>query len=452
MESGLAITWAGQEMQAACLKDERQRNNLVRMCLALEEKTGLSFSAACGAALRKAAWRLFSQADIDLEKGHGQQTAARCMEQERILVAEDSTDLNYNGHKAAKDLGGLGGMFNPKGLNIHSALALSGQGEPLGLIGQHIWAPICEGNRKKQIKKIPAQEKESYKWIRAVGWAHQHMEGFPGEVLLLADREGDFYENFAAAHESSVDILVRVHHLVRYVMYEQQRVKLQEVVDSLPVVGSMSVNVPRQAGRAARQAILQISYAPILCIPPTGKKGESFPLWLICARETAGQEVKDPIAWYLLCSVAVETLEQACGRVKDYTRRWLIERFHYVLKQGLGAERLQFDTFRRLSHGLEICSIVAWHVLWLSQLAKEHAQVPATDYVSQEDVALVEKISNSSIRTTGEWLIALSKLAGFMPSRKQPFPGEKLLWQSIQLFLAIKKGYLIAQQQNCGTG
>ena len=41
----------------------------------------------------------------------------------------------------------------------------------------------------------------------------------------------------------------------------------------------------------------------------------------------------------------------------------------------------------------------------------------------------------------------VGKLGGFMPSKKQPLPGEKMLWQGITELIAIKKGFLAAKQK-----
>jgi len=42
------------------------------------------------------------------------------------------------------------------------------------------------------------------------------------------------------------------------------------------------------------------------------------------------------------------------------------------------------------------------------------------------------------------------KLVGFVPSSKQPYPGEKLLWQARQQMNANRVGFILAQSY--GTG
>ena len=38
--------------------------------------------------------------------------------------------------------------------------------------------------------------------------------------------------------------------------------------------------------------------------------------------------------------------------IEFYGKRWIIERFHYVLKTGLQIEKIQIDAFERLKNAL----------------------------------------------------------------------------------------------------
>ena len=58
--------------------------------------------------------------------------------------------------------------------------------------------------------------------------------------------------------------------------------------------------------------------------------------------------------------------------VRWYSYRWLIERYHYVLKSGCHLEKLQLKTAQRLEMALATYSIVAWRLLWLTYQARCH--------------------------------------------------------------------------------
>lgn len=452
MREELLQTWAGQEMGGAIVKDERQRKNLIRMCLRLQQAPNLSFSAACGASVRKSASRLFSQQDIDLQQGHIEQTVGRCQGQDLILIAEDTTDLNYDDHPQTQGLGHLGGPSNVLGLAIHSGLALSTQGEPLGLIGQHIWAPISTNYRDGgYLRKLPIEEKESYKWLRTLKWTKEHFQDFDGQLLLIGDREGDFWEHFTAERPGNTQLLVRALHVSRRVLVAGKKMQLQQAAPDFPKVGSLEVAVCRKPGQAERLAHIDVHIGHMVCPPANNRTtGKSVPMSVIWAKETAPPTDVEPLEWYLLTTGQINTFEQAREMIRFYTLRWTIERFHYVLKQGLKVERLQFDTFQRLANALRVCSVVAWYLLRLAYLVKVKPEEPAHLHFDQHDTMLLTTITQHSIYSVKDFIIALGKLVGFSPSKKQPFPGEKLLWQATQILFNIRTGFLI--QQNYGTG
>src|SRR5437016_12201132 len=96
-------TWGEQEFAGAHVWDQRCVRSLAAMAEALAEHHGLSFSAACGNARRQAAHRIFAREGVTvlgLLKGHFEETALRCVQwcpKEPILVAQDTTELNYAG-------------------------------------------------------------------------------------------------------------------------------------------------------------------------------------------------------------------------------------------------------------------------------------------------------------------------------------------------------------------
>ncbi len=449
-ETNTGIGFWAQEILGAKLPDERYRGNLTRMCFELQSKPEHSFSAACGPALRKSAHRLFSnETSIDIQHGHREMTAKRCEGHELVLIVEDTTDLNYASRTDTEGLGNLGGTGDVKGLNMHSAMAMSIAGEPLGLVGQHIWAPVSSG-RSKKLHEYPIEEKESYKWIRTKLWVNEWFKRHKGWAIVVADREADFYEHFAWPRGEPIELLVRARNLKRNVLHEGQAMKLGKVPEAVVPLGELTVEVGRQKGREPRTARLRVSAARISCPPTNGKAGPAVEMTLVHAKEDGTQGKEEPIEWFLLTTLPVRDFGEACEIVAFYVLRWVIERFHYVLKQGMKVERLQFDNFTRLKHALEVCSMVAWHILWMSRVAKAKPMAGATEYFDKTEIEILEKCTNNKIKTTIDYVLALGRLSGFVKSKAQPLPGEKLLWQSVKLLNAMKTGYLL-NQQNYGT-
>ncbi|MBM3283859.1 transposase, partial [Candidatus Gottesmanbacteria bacterium] len=65
-------------------------------------------------------------------------------------------------------------------------------------------------------------------------------------------------------------------------------------------------------------------------------------------------------------------IEDAKKVILWYTRRWIIERFHYCLKSGCRIEELQLQEKKRLERALAIYCIVAWKLLYLTYYAREY--------------------------------------------------------------------------------
>ena len=58
----------------------------------------------------------------------------------------------------------------------------------------------------------------------------------------------------------------------------------------------------------------------------------------------------------------------ACLQIKwdCYSYRWLIERYHYVLKSGCRLEQLQLEKADMIERALYTYTIVAWRLLWMT--------------------------------------------------------------------------------------
>ncbi len=80
---------------------------------------------------------------------------------------------------------------NDLGLIVHSALAVTPKGIPLGLLDQSIWThnPEERGKRRETRQK-PIEEKESYKWLRSMdksqsgGFLGRKGDGEPGVKVI----------------------------------------------------------------------------------------------------------------------------------------------------------------------------------------------------------------------------------------------------------------------------
>ncbi|TAG42398.1 MAG: hypothetical protein EAZ33_15225 [Oscillatoriales cyanobacterium] len=68
-----------------------------------------------------------------LRKGHVDATVSRIKNHQIILAIQDITELNYTTHEAVKGVGYLDNKY-AHGLKVHSTLAATTEGLPLGII------------------------------------------------------------------------------------------------------------------------------------------------------------------------------------------------------------------------------------------------------------------------------------------------------------------------------
>jgi hypothetical protein len=367
-----------------------------------------------------------------------------------VLVSQDTTDLSFLTHYATAGLGDLGGGNGGVnlGLCLHSALVLSQRGLPLGLVGQKLWAPVATG-RPERHRNYPLEEKENYCWVEALQWVSQYLCGVK-QVVIVSDRESDFYEYFSSPRPANVEILFRVHHLQRYVYCQGERMPLGRV--SFTNAVQVPLFLPKAKQRKERTAQLEVSWGQVLCPPSSDKKGEQVALWLVKAIEVSPPAGEEPVVWYLLTTVQVEDEASALLMLDYYRKRWVIERWHLVLKDGLKVERLQFDTFRRLANAIAMLCIVAWQLLWLKHLAAHSPELKAEEVFEPLQIQVLEQETSKKRLTVKVALITIAALAGFTPSKKQPLPGEKTIWRGWNIFSSMCRGYNLAIQKSYGTG
>lgn len=68
-----------------------------------------------------------------------------------------------------------------------------------------------------------------------------------------------------------------------------------------------------------------------------------------------------------------------------YGYRWLVERFHYVLKSGCKLEERQLKTQACLERLLAVFNIVAWRLLWLTYQACQTPEASCLVALSEEE-------------------------------------------------------------------
>jgi hypothetical protein len=453
--------WAAEELKTVQLGDRRLKDRLIQLVERFAENPARSIPAACqNWAETKAAYRFLSSDHVEakaIRAAHREQTLERIQSEARIFIAQDTTELNYTSHKKKQGLGGLR-LPGEQGLYVHSALAIRPNGVPLGLLYQEIWArTICAERTKDERHAEKTSEKESQRWINTLAECRTHLPETV-EAILIADREADMYDLFAAQRAAKLHLLIRA---VQDRRIEHSASRLQQaVLDQVPA-GQMELEVGRQGERAPRQAILSIRYLNVSILPPHHgvhrKEDQPVSVWAILAQEQATPPGEQAIDWWLLTTLPVLNLEDAQRCIQWYSFRWLIERYHFVLKSGCRIERLQLENAKRIERALALYSIVAWRLLWLTYQARCFPQQSCTSVFEPHEwkslwCTLHHTPSPPAQPPTLQTAVLdVARLGGFLARKRDGPPGVQTIWRGLNRLSDIASTWLLIHPSVVGN-
>lgn len=435
-------SWAAEELKQADLKDARLNKRLIRLVEDLSAQPTASIPQACGDwAGAKGAYRFWDSPRVTPEairQASQQSTVERMEAEETILAVQDTTDLDFTHHPAKQ---GVGPVDHPahRGLKVHTVFGVSTQGVPLGVIHQQVWARDPEEvGKSQQRRKKEIKDKESQRWLTSQA-ATEEVIPKGRRIITIADREADIYDLFALPRRQGAELLIRATHN-RRVNHEAKYV--WEAMRQVPSHGQFLFEMPRRGERPPRWVRLTIRFTTLQIQPPRHHRKRSklkaISLQVILAEEQNPPAGQTPVCWLLVTTVEVNTLGDAIRCIRWYRYRWLIERYHFVLKSGCQVEELQLETGERIHRALATYSIVAWRLLYVTYQARVNGEVPCDAVLEvHEWQALYCTIHKTStppptpptLQQAVRWI---AQLGGFLGRRGDGNPGVKTLWRGLR--------------------
>jgi hypothetical protein len=156
-----------------------------------------------------------------------------------------------------------------------------------------------------------------------------------------------------------------------------------------------------------------------------------------------------PVSWLLLTTLPVSCFEDVVQALRWYTYRWLIERYHYVLKSGCRLKQLPLETGERIQRALATYTIVAWRLLWITYLALYHSETPDDTVLAthkwQALYCTIHKMPQSplsppSLNICVRWI---TQLGGFLARKGDGELGVKTIWQGLRRLHDIAQTWLL---------
>lgn len=386
----------------------------------------------------------------------------------RLLIVQDTSDINLSGLKSTREkLGYLPSSncnLNKFGLSIHSGLAVSTDGEPIGLLHQQtIIRKIGELGKSKGRKERPIEEKESYKWLNCIKEVLK-LE-IKKELVFVGDRENDINEVFLLQKEcnlnqtkqSQFNLVVRARHSRTIKVVNESTGKSVSVIidDYIRSHSKMKlkgmIKISRSQKQDEKEIEVNIFSSKIKLNPfkvlPKSELDDIYEISNLELNVVMVENIKENIRWILFTTLDISTNKAVLDVVQYYKHRWLIERFHYTLKSGCGIEDIQLKNIESIQKAIIFHSITACQILRLTILSRIEPNANCNRMFSQDEWEAIYLATNktnilpSKPPTLGEITFLLAKLGGFKLWHKNDTPGVKSIWWGIQALDQLLKIY-----------
>jgi hypothetical protein len=463
--------WIVEELATADLGDKRL---LKRMELILER-----FAESPGESIKSTfrswtevmgAYRFFDNEKTSVAgvlRPHQDAALERVKEFDRVLVVQDTTELDYSKKKSLKGTGPLSSTGR-QGFFAHNQLIVTPERLTLGVWNTQIYArEEAEHGKASKRKQKPIEEKESYRWVEGYRDACKLAQLTPEvQVIACGDRESDVYEVFEEWHRRRAKGQEAAEWLIR--CNQNRRIEsgaeggededesiyrtIRDKAEASPLLGTFTLGVKDQdqykkvkgnrkkTKRTARTAVMEVRATKVTPRPPhrKGKKLARVSFYVVMAKEKDPPKDEDPVDWVLLTSLEVSDYQSALEVVDLYTARWEIEVFHRVLKTGCKVEELQLKKDERTKVAIALYMIVAWRVLYIMMLGRECPDLPCDAFFEEDEWqafwvivhngrpdALTKKPS------LGEFVRKVAEFGGFLGRNCDGDPGPKSIWQGL---------------------
>ena len=368
-----------------------------------------------------------------------------------LLLIQDTTTIRSDG--------------DSKSLCLHAGLVVdetSGHALGLGHVSFYNRRARDAGGTKQARNQRVHADKASARWSEGIIAAQALCEAGAHNVTVIADREGDIYEDLVRCQHQlghGVDLLIRAAQNRRLF---GSSLKLMEKAKSLELGEDLTFELPSAPGRKARKATVSIGFCSIEILRPGNRKPqqsaalpEKAVVWMVVARELnppAG--VGEGANWVLLSTRPVNTDAQARRCIHLYRRRWLIEQlFRTLKKQGFDIEGQTMpseEPFRKLATIATIAAVTVMQLVLARdgssgerlEQAFDESDIPVLEQVNKQMEGATVKQQNPHPKGTlarAAWIIA--RLGGWDPYYGKP--GPIVMYDGLKRFNAIRYGYAI---------
>jgi hypothetical protein len=458
--------WVEEEVKTARLNDKRLNERLAAVLSQLAARPTASIPAACGGrAEMVAAYRFCENEKTSFEavlQPHCDATRQRMASQCVVILAQDTTEIDAT--RPDQQVTGAGPLDggSRRGALLHALHAFTPDGTPLGTVHAAAWVREAEPvdarlSRAQQIAR-PIEEKESYRWVATLQQAREEARCCPAtQFICVADSEADLYEVLVqgTAQPGHGDWIVRAC---------QDRARLGENGENAgenhvrqhvfgqPVLFENTIHVRgrkkakvvcstrgRSQPRETRDAQVVVRAARVTLRPPwrADRKLPPVTVNVVLVSEVDPPPGDEPVEWFLLSSLPIDSVEQVRQIIQYYCVRWMIELFFRVLKSGCRVEERLFEYMDRLLTCLAVYMIVAWRTLYVCRLGRSCPETSCEVVFEPAEWKSVWKVVRredppAEPPPLGVFVRMVAQLGGYVNRKRPDPPGPQTVWIGLQ--------------------
>jgi hypothetical protein len=451
---------AQNEFLGADFGDRRLSKRLLKLVEKLVVEPSASFPDAAGSdAALEATYRFFQNESVSPQRILAPHVAAslrRIRAEPRVIVAHDTTEFSFS---SARE--GLGRINDAgQGFFAHTALAVSADGarRPLGVIGLQTFTRQDSPKRNKHTERVPAEERESFRWLSLACEAGQLLRGV--SAIHVMDSEADAYELFAGLIQQQQRFVVRLK-FDRQI--QDDAGELKRLSQKLPHLTGQFVrevqlaarSAPhhekrgrkRNARRTARWATLEFSATAVQLVAPEHLHATTPKLEVnvVCVQEVDAPEGTEPVRWVLVTTEQIATCSDIEQIADAYRARWLIEELFKALKTGCAIEKRQLESLSALLNALAVFIPIAFELLALRTVARTDPDRAASTVLRPTQLLVLERHKDIRLAqgaSAQAALRAIARLGGHITNNGEP--GWIVLGRGYQKLLDLEEGVRIA--------
>ena len=404
----------------------------------------------------RCAYDFFSNPKVDwisLIEPHKQKTKKRIVESEGdfIYVIQDSTFYNYTDHKAKIDLGVIGkqGSFSQFGFLQHTAICVNSNDLPLGIL-EIDFMGYDDGeeynSHRKGFEKIA-----SSRWRRFLSSNIEQLKdvGTNKEIILLCDREADFFEFHNDLNSSVFKFVIRC----KYDRYTGKSARtrlnrISQLMEAQAELGTIALKITDSNTHEEYESIFYLKALSEVLIPPV-HRGAGHPQNKLAPIKMNVVEANDgKNKWVLLTNLPVKRLQDIIFIVESYKKRWHIESFHKVLKTAYNADKVYLHSSRSaIQNLLTIINIAASKTYSFIHQARAGGDLLSNQFFSLEEIEAVsiflsrKLIENKEVPNLQDFYYQIAELGGYKNKTNKHPPGILTIYRGIQKLQNITDMY-----------